>query len=60
MKNEHGQMQKILKRTNGTIPVARRLETFYQYRRFQKELQKEAEIAVLDKEWNLTYNALRG
>ena len=40
--------------------VARRLETFYQYRRFQKELQKEAEIAVLDKEWNLTYNALRG
>ena len=40
--------------------VARRLEAFYQYRRFQKELQEEAEIAVLDKEWNLTYNALRG
>lgn len=33
-------MLKNLKRTNGTIPVDRKLEAFYQYRRFQKELQE--------------------
>ena len=42
------------------VEEMKRVESLTPEQRKAKREKLQAEIAVLDKEWNLTYNALRG
>ena len=42
------------------VEVIKRVESLTPEQRKANKDKIQAEIAVLDKEWNLTYNALRG